>query len=94
MSRVFVRPAGPDRKVMLLKHPGQYVPAAGMEMENDRYVQRCIARGDLVIAPPPAPAAKPAATPATASTPTPAAAPAAAQPSAAASTSTAAAKKD
>lgn len=63
MSRVFVKPA-PDRLVMIPNRPRQFVPEGGMEMELDRYVQRCIDRGDLVVAPTPA-AAAPAAPAAT-----------------------------
>ena len=63
MSRVFVKPAGPDRLVMIPNRGRQFVPEGGMEMELDRYVQRCMDRGDLVLATAPnaAPAAAPAA---------------------------------
>ncbi len=50
MSRVFVKPAGPDRKVMIPGRVVAFVPDAGMEMELTRYVQRSIDRGDLVVA--------------------------------------------
>ena len=51
MSRVFVKPGGPDRKVMLPGRTVRFVPDAGMEMDLDSYVQRAIDRGDLVVVP-------------------------------------------
>ncbi len=61
MSRVFVKPGGPDRKVMMPGRVVRFVPEAGVEMELTRYVQRAIDRGDLVAAAPAAPTAAPAA---------------------------------
>lgn len=61
MSRIFVKPGGPDRLVFLPGGLRQSVPEAGMEVDLTPYIARRLACGDLVEVKPgavAAPAAK------------------------------------